>query len=150
MGQSTIRNVSLSGDSRYLAYDVVPDTDTGNGATGVFVLDLTNGETTPLASNTNRDVWAPVWSPDGQYLLVNHAVLGFTSDAVPVAPGISGTLPFQMLVEWTGDPVIIDVYDDDGEVIVDEALFVVDATAFTASTTINERWLFDEGKVWLP
>lgn len=143
-GTSTIDNISLSPDGRLLAYDVNPDTFETDRVRSSFVVDIETGETTPIAVDGSGDVWAPAWSPDGQYLLLNHGL-------APGIFGISGVLPFQSLIRWQGMPVEFTVnFDDDGNAIEDGQLFVVDTREALDLSFINRRWLFNERKVWVP
>lgn len=141
-GGHAISTISLAPNDRTVAFDLIPDQFATNNVKRAFVLDLDSGETMSIASNTNRDVWAPEWSPDGSRLLVNHSVGGFSAGSI--------VAPFQMLIEWRGAPVEIDVFDQDGEIRSDESLFVVDTREALGLSFINERWLFNERKTWIP
>lgn len=141
-GEYAISTISLSPDDNFIAFDLIPDQFAANNTKRALVLDLSTGETVSIASNTNRDVWAPEWSPDAGQLLANHSLSGFTGGSI--------VAPFQVLIEWRGTPVEVDVFDQNGEIRSDEPLFVVDTREALDLSFINERWLFNERKTWIP
>lgn len=135
-GSIVVRRISLDTTGTRLAYDTFPENALEPGTyKRSFVLDLATGTSTSVAIDNGMDVWAPEWSPDGRYLLVNHSLGGTTSDAL--------LLPYQMLVRWEGLPVAIDAYKGVG------SIFTVNNDALEDKPT-RERWVFDPLKIWRP
>lgn len=71
------------------------------------------------------------------------------------APGIlgitGGVLPFQAIVRWEGVPIEFDLeFDDNGDVVQDEELLVIDTREALNLSFINPRWLFPALKQWIP
>ncbi len=144
-GAVSINTVALSSDENLIAYDV------NRNPREVHIVDLTTGDTTPLNANNEYDVFEPVWSPDGRYLLVTHNNAGGGSGVGVGADGTS-TNPFQMLIEWNGTPVDINVFADDRTVDEGGQLFNFDpGEAFPIQEGLfRDEWIFNDLKSWLP
>ncbi len=141
-----VPSVSLSSSERLLAYD------TNQNPRQTFILELDTGTTSRLDSSAAVDVYRPVWSPDEKYLLVNHNEAGGDTGDSTVLFGLEDS-PYQMLVEWTGEPVEINVFNDDRNVDEGGQLFNYDPGAdfdvLGRDGRFRDEWQFDNFKQWV-
>lgn len=127
---ATLGAISVSPDGGSVAYELIPRDGVDNTTT--WVLDRSDGRSTLVAVDDGREVFAPDWSPDGRYLLVSY---GVSDTAAGGASPVGSTLPFQMVVEWSGETVTLDPYEGVGRV-----LDVDDSTV--SGTPDGDRWTF--------
>ena len=138
-----IDTISVSPDGRSIAYDLVA-TEAPVRRVRSYVLDRTSGETVPILTEVDYDVFEPEWSPDGRFVLVTF---GFTDGGpgsvfAPVSPDVS-LVPYEIVVEWEGASVEADPYEGNAR------LLPLDAGALGSyvSEVNRDRWVFGN-KFW--
>lgn len=145
-GASHIATVALSNNERFVAFDTTGKSSVGARLT--FIFDRESGETVPLQTSDQLDTFGPAWSPDDRYLLVSHNEAGEGSGSPSLVSGLS-LAPYQMLVEWQGVPIDIDVFSDARSVDNGGIVFNTDPGEASAVTGFRDQWFFGTPKLWV-
>ena len=138
-GSYYVGAISANPNGESIAYEL-RDVE-GNARVSTWVVDRADGVARRVVdASVELGVFGPEWSPDGDTLLVSMGV-GDGDGNEASAPGIS-TNPFQMVIEWTGESVLINPFEGTGRQLA------ADDRVVTGFPTDQEFWIFDT-PIWV-